>query len=62
MKRLGKEGTIPPLKNEFNECAQYIKEKMTKIKRTWLVISSNLLEVIHTDISETLPTPTLNGE
>ena len=49
--RLIKTNILPALKNDLETCVNCCRGKMTKIRKKTTVRSSDLLEVIHTDIS-----------
>ena len=51
VKRLIKTNILPALKNDLETCVDCCRGKMTKIRKKTAVRSSDLLEVIHTDIS-----------
>ena len=51
VERLIKTNILPALKNELETCVDCCRGKMTKIRKKTAVRSSDLLEVIHTDIS-----------
>ena len=51
VERLIKTNILPALKNDLETCVDCCRGKMTKIRKKTAVRSSNLLEVIHTDIS-----------
>ena len=51
VERLIKTNILPALKNDLETCVDCCRGKMTKIRKKTAVLSSDLLEVIHTDIS-----------
>ena len=51
VERLIKTNILPAFKNDLETCVDYCRCKMTKIRKKTTVRSSDLLEVIHTDIS-----------
>ena len=51
VERLIKINILPALKNDLETCIDCCRGKMTKIRKKTAVRSSDLLEVIHTDIS-----------
>ena len=51
VERLIKTNILPALKNDLEICVDCCRGKMTKIRKKTAVRSSDLLEVIHTDIS-----------
>ena len=51
VERLIKTNILPALKNDLETCVDCCRGKMTKIRKKTAVRSSDLLEVIHTDIS-----------
>ena len=51
VKRLIKTNILHALKNDLETCVDCCRGKMTKIRKKTVVRSSDLLEVIHTDIS-----------
>ena len=51
VERLIKTNILPALKNDLETCVDCCRGKMTKIRKKTAVQSSDLLEVIHTDIS-----------
>ena len=51
VERLIKTNVLPTLKNDLETCVDYCRGKMTKIRKKTAVRSSNLLEVIHSDVS-----------
>ena len=51
VERLIKTNILPALKNDLETCVDCCRGKMTKIRKKTTVRSSDLLEVIHTDIS-----------
>ena len=51
VERLIKTNNLPALKNDLGTCVDCCRGKMTKIRKKTAVRSSDLLEVIHTDIS-----------
>lgn len=56
--KLMKEGDSPTLLESSKTCIGCVKDKLTKIKRNRSTQSSNLLKVIHSDISGPLLTAT----
>ena len=51
VERLIKTNILPALKNDLEICVDCCRGKMTKIRKKTVVRSSDLLDVIHTDIS-----------
>ena len=51
VERLIKTNISPALKNDLETCVDCCRGKMTKIRKKTAVRNSNLLEVIHTDVS-----------
>ena len=51
VERMIKTNILPALKNDLETCIDCCRGKMTKIRKKTAVRSSDLLEVIHTDIS-----------
>ena len=51
VERLIKTNILPTLKNDLEICVDCCRGKMTKIRKKTAVRSSDLLDVIHTDIS-----------
>ena len=51
VERLIKINILPALKNDLEKCVDCCRGKMTKIRKKTTVRSSDLLEVIHTDVS-----------
>ena len=51
VERLIKTNILPALKNDLETCVDCCRGKMTKIRKKTAVRSSDLLEVIHTDVS-----------
>ena len=63
MKRLVSNKILDPLNFiNFDNCVNCIKEKQTNKRRFEPNRSSNVLELIHTDICELFPTSVWNGQ
>ena len=62
LSRLVKDGVLPPLDfNDFGTCVKCLKGKMTSTNKKGATRSSNLLELIHTDISGPYPIDGITG-